>query len=580
MKLSDYVAAFLLEHGVRTVFGYQGSSVSHLIDSINRTNGLEYVQNYHEQASAFASNAYAQASGKVGVALACSGPGALNLISGVANAYFDSLPCFFLTGQVGSKGIRKDPLLRQLGFQETDIVSIAKPITKYCVTVMEPKRIRYYLELAFYQMQNGRKGPVLLDIPHDVQTADIDAEDLEPFVADDKECSAAINQDQIDSAAKIILQAKRPLLLIGGGARGLKEKELFSEFLRRYHIPTVCSLRGLDIVPHDYEDFVGFIGAYGNRCANLALHYCDALLILGSRLDDRQVGDFPEQFAPNAKIVHVDIDPHELNKTVPCDLAITMDCFAFLKELVDRDTVERIHGKWNDTLQGWKMRFAHKAQKESDYADPNDLIRSLSVQGKESTCYTGDVGQNLMWLAQSVFTKTGDILLASGGLGAMGYSLSAAIGAYYANKSRSVISFNGDGGLQMNLQELQTISQHRLPIRIIVFNNRSLGLIRAYQQKALGARYYGSVEGFASPDYRELARAYRLDYMEVTGNSTIETVDSILAHKGPCLIEVDVSEDSQVVPEPAYKRSFYQQSPLLTEEEQRRLEGDVSDEAI
>lgn len=572
IKLSDYVARFLAEHGVAVVFGYQGSSVAHTINSISRS-PIQFVETRHEQAAAFAACGYALQKDDVGVALSCSGPGALNLISGIADAWYDSIPCLFLTGQVSRSGIRTGEQIRQLGFQETDICSIVAPITKYAVTVMEPQTIRYHLEKAWAMMCSGRKGPVLLDIPHDVQASIIDETALAGY-EEVPEASRWIPHPAQDWGSRIG-GAKRPLLLLGKGASGLRDSGLLEQFCEKYHLPVVCSYLGKDVFDNTKANFIGVIGAYGNRLANLAVHYSDLILSLGSRLDGRQTGDDLQRFGEQAEIFCVDIDSGELGKLPQRYQTCCADAQTFLEDAMAYSPNH--NGTWLPTLVRWKESFAPEQEYPADHAgvNPNCLLKRVS-EDMVGCPIVADVGQNQIWVNASAVVGKGGRLIQSGGLGAMGFALPAAVGASFTKPDRAVVCISGDGGFQMNIQELQTIQENNCAIHCYVMNNQSLGLIRVYQQKALQGNLVGSVDGFGNPNYEMIARAYGMAYYRIREDGNIaEALQKIRGCTGPCLIEVDISERSVCYPEPTYKQLVYQQSPLMDVEVIQRFESEI-----
>jgi len=560
MKTTDYIAKRIRAEGVKTVFGFQGSNITHLIDSIEKTGGLRYIQNHHEQASAFAANAYALISGGIGCAVSSGGPGAINMIGGVANAWFDSVPVLFLTGQLNSRALRSDMNLRQHGFQEFDIVSAVRGITKYAASVLDPSELTFHLEKALSLAKSGRRGPVLLDLPHNIQSADIDAETpLQPVAC--KNDSPSIADSVIQDVFSLLKTAKKPLMLLGGGVRAVDRGDLI-KLSERFDLPAVASLCGLGALPHDNRRFFGFIGSYGNRYANLAVAGCDLLLVLGSRLDMRQTGDFPEAFAKDAAVIRVDIDEHELHHNITSDVAVHGYCADFIRSLLcvsEGYSAER--HDWLLELNGLKNKFP-----PCDTADvktlPNAIIREMSSAFSGGDIITGDVGQNQMWTAQSVFLKDGMRLVNSGGLGSMGFSLPAAIGACYADESAKALAVTGDGGIQMNIQELGTIAREQLPVKILLMNNRSLGLIRTYQAIVF-KNDIGSVKGFSSPDYAMLAKSYGIPYTEIRCVGDVADITPLLKNEFPLLAEVKLSPDTEVHPEPTYMKPVYIQSPLL-----------------
>ena len=571
VKLSDYFAHMLSTRAVDTVFGYQGSSVSHLIDSLSRHERISFVETRHEQAAAFAANGYALASGKMGVALSCSGPGATNLISGIANAYYDSLPCLFLTGQVSVREMKTDRDMRQLGFQETDVVSLVKPITKYAVTIEQPDQIAYELEKAMFMMLDGRPGPVLLDIPHNIQGSEVDPSILHHFTPH-KSLTATVRIET--AAAQTALQfmhSCKPVILLGGGSRALKQKPELIKFLCNLGIPIVSSYRGKDVIDNHIPSYCGTLGVYGDRCANWAIKYCDYLLVLGSRLDGRQTGDGQESFAPNTKVTVVDLDPVELRNMPDRYIKINENVTNFISVLLTCTIQFSTHNTWLDLIQQWRMRYSDEQEYHiTEQVNPNLLLKRISAFAAPDAIFSVDVGQNQLWANTSLRVGEGQHLLQSCGLGAMGFALPAAIGGYYSGKKQA-ICICGDGGFQMNLQELQTAISYHIPLKIFILNNQSLGLIRVYQDKALGKRHFGSVIGFGSPDYQQLAKAYGIRYAKICNNEFAQTLAMIFSSPETYLVEVLVSPHSTNYPEPTYLSTIDNQSKELSAEEKKRV---------
>ncbi|KUG24593.1 acetolactate synthase large subunit [hydrocarbon metagenome] len=570
MKLSDYFMNYLFERKIGHIFGYQGGSVTHLIDSLYKVNGLIYIQNYHEQASSFCADAYARVRGGAGVAIATSGPGATNLITGIANAFFDSIPCIFITGQVSTHAIKTKQYIRQQGFQETDIVSIVKTITKFAATVLEPENIRYYLEKAFFYAQSGRPGPILIDIPHNVQASEINPQALQSFY-DSDEYTSEMNKKPlpdekvVSQVVAMLAEAKRPVVLAGGGMASVKGKGIFKTFVHACDLPVVGSLRGLDTIDHDDEHFCGFIGSYGNRYANFAVAKSDFLLVLGSRLDERQTGEDRSLFARGAQIVHVDVDPYELNHNLHEAVSVCCDIESFLNALMAEIDDRRFDNKaWIDHIHRWKARYpSYPVHDHTNDIAPNEFLHALSMKVSDNAVVCADVGQNLMWVAQSFCLSGNKQLLCSSGHGAMGYSLPAGIGAHFASPNRQIICVTGDGGIQMNLQELQTVSRERIPLKIFIMNNQSLGMIRTFHEKYFDNRCFGSVNGYANPDFEKLAYAFDIVYTKIHNRDDFDRLDYGLNSEGPHLFEVVLSPTTQVIPEPAPRRAVEDQLPLL-----------------
>lgn len=559
MKVSDAAAQYLAHKGVRVIFGYQGGAITHMIDSFDRA-GIRYIQNYNEQGASLAADAYARISESgLGVAIATNGPGATNMVTGIANAYCDSVPVLFLTGQVHTFAMKKDPRVRQESFQEIDILSITKSITKYAVTVMDREQVIPELAKAIAIAKSGRPGPVLVDLPVDIQGEQIPESLLESYLHEDETANdralrdeTTVLDDKIRQVNELLAVAKRPLVLAGGGIRLAGAVEEFRAMIHKRKLPVVASMMGLDVLPHDDPYFVGFIGSYGNRYANLAVQNADVILVLGSRLDMRQTGKRRDLFAAGAKVIHVDIDEAELGHFIPEELAIPCPVRAFLNAWSEAESGTGPYTEWMNRISEWKRKYPAEEElavrPECAGCNPNRIMKFIGEQLPPHTIVCSDVGQNQLWVSQSIRVKGQQLrMLNSGGLGAMGYSLPAAIGAYYADPEAEIVAFMGDGGLQMNIQELELIGQEQLPITIVVVNNHALGLIRDTHEKYYGKRYVGSVWGFSMPELEVLSRAYHLNYAKVSEEPQLAGIWE--SHKAPALIELELTGDTYVYPE-------------------------------
>lgn len=567
VKVTDYIVGELIRRKIDTVFGYTGGSIADLIDSIGRSADIRFIQSYNEQASALSANAYAQLTGKTGVAISSSGPGAINLLNGVANAYYDSIPCVFITGNVHSLSRKESDKIRQNAFQETDIVDIAKSITKYCVQIGRAEEIIYQLSKAFFIANSGRKGPVLIDIPYDIQRAFITVDQVEEQVFPE----LTYEDCDFSKLNELLSNARRPLMLVGGGS--LDAREEICQLLKKYPIPVVASLRGIDIVPHDNPNYIGFIGSYGNRYANLAAEYCDLLIVLGSRLDERQKGYRPNEFAPHARIVQVDIDDVELGRKTENTMSVLLPVKSFVQKLLTR-SFPNPFDDWVELLRDWKRRYPSE-QDVDTVLNANNFCRRLSDFLQKDAIITADVGQNQMVSAQSLRLRENRRFLSSAGLGCMGYSVPAAIGAYYAFPDRQIISINGDGGVQMNIQELQTIARERLPIKILIFNNRCLGLIRKLQENLFEKRYFASVDGFSAPDFKQIADAYGMQYFQIRTTEDYDGLPGVLASPCAALIDVIFPTEMQTNPEPG--KTISMQEPPLSESDLKIIQRQIKE---
>ena len=558
MKASDFIVEYLIDKGITDVFGYPGGMVTHLMDSFSKYDKeIKAHVMYHEQGASFAACGYAQASGKVGVAYATSGPGATNLLTGICNAYFDSIPTLFITGQVNTYEAKGDIGVRQRGFQETDIVAMASSVTKYAVKVEDPNKIKWYLDYAFSVAQSGRKGPVLLDIPMNVFRAELDDKIMHSYSDECKKTNTNLFET-IKKLEEKIRFAKRPVLLLGNGIKIAGQVEQVRELVRCCGIPTVSTMLGVDIISDRSLNY-GFIGAYGDRMANFAVAKSDLVIALGARLDVRQVGAKRENFAPNADIIRVDIDSGELEYKVHQNeisiCADISDVIDIIKQIITENKID--YTEWINVCDILKEKLEN-----IDRRVPNCIMERLGEMIPNNVIITTDVGQNQVWVAQSVKIKDNQRVLFSGGHGAMGYSLPAAIGCSMLSENL-VVSFNGDGGFQMNIQELQTIVRDKLPIKIVVINNMALGMIRHFQEMYFDNNYYQTVPqgGYTVPSFEKIAKAYGLKYMSVESEKDLDT--NIFNEKEACLIEVKIKEKTYVFPKLEFGKPNEDQEPLI-----------------
>jgi len=541
MKGTDFIIQYLMKHeAVSHVFTYAGGTNAWLLDALHRTKGISYIPMRHEQNAAFAAEGYARASGLLGVALTMSGPGATNLVTGIADAFFDSIPVLFLTGQVTTTTYKFHKPIRQLGYQETDIVSIVKSITKSAMMAMSEKEMTMMLRKSISIAKADRPGPVLLDIPTDIQRREVDTKELtiKPVVSSNPHA----NSDEIDQALHLIKNSRRPVALIGGGVRAAESCQLLLEFINRFQIPVVVSLRGKDALPHNHPLFVGFIGSYGNRYANLTLANSDLVIALGSRLDSRQTAD-PKTFAREAKKIHVDIDFNELNNTVIADLAIHSHLKSFFEQILMKDSLKSSFQRkeWLKYIQEVKNAFAVDGIGEAQQVDPKAFLRMLSKAAVGNEIFLADVGNQQMWTAQELSLKGDQRFLTSSGLGTMGFSIPAGVGAYYACPDRNIVSIVGDGGFQMSIPEIETIVSNKVPLKIIVFNNNILGLMWHFQNENFPAGHPATEDKYSCPDVQKIASAYGLASKRLENNIEAEEgIRWLLSSDGPALLEVVV----------------------------------------
>ena len=559
MKLSDYVADFIAHLGTRHVFLVTGGAVVHIVDSIGKHKTLKYVCVQHEQAGAMAAEAYSRLGPGIGVAVVTSGPGATNLITGICCAWFDSIPMLCISGQVNLSEQKGTSGVRQLGFQETEIVDIVRPITKFSAMVTDPTTIRYFLEKAVYEALSGRQGPVLLDIPLNVQHAEIDPNTLKGFTPPS---SSTVSQpDKLrDAAAQtlgFLMHAQRPVLLAGGGIKYARAEREFLKLVDMLGIPVVCSWSGFDIMGHEHPLFVGQMGIYGNRGANFLIQNAHVLLAIGTRLDTRQVTANPESFARAAKKIVVDLDATELNKgRVFADLSIQTDAKVFIEELF-RAAVSfskpRIDA-WLARAEDWKNKYPactpeFEAQKE--LVNPYYFIKVLSEALSKDDIIIPDEGGNLVWTMQAFRLKQGQRLFSAYGNSPMGYALPASMGAYFATGKPRIICIDGDGGLQMNIQEFQTLVHYNIPVKMFILNNGCYGIIRQFQDVYFQGSHEASVseKGYSAPDFMKVASAYGIATRQILSHANMQTIiQEVLTMPGPVLCDVVIKEDQKLIP--------------------------------
>ncbi len=566
MKVSDYIARHLASRGVGHVFELVGGMTTHMIDSIDRLGAARIVTMRHEQAAAFAADAYGRSTGIPGVALATSGPGAVNLLTGVGGCHFDSSPAVFLTGQVNRDEQKGDRAIRQLGFQETDIVAMAGPITKGAWRAEAPEDVPALLDRAFALALEGRPGPVLVDIPMDVQRAEIDVSEPLPHAP---RRPGPVDPDAVAEVLYRLTVAERPLILAGGGVRASGAIAAFRSLVRRARVPVVHSLMAVDVLPYEHPCRVGMIGSYGNRWANMAIARSDLLVVLGSRLDVRQTGALAQEFGRGRSIVHVDCEPGEINNRVTGCHAIV----AHLRDFLEAAS-EATRSATPPRRDGWLAELGRLRREWPDTAElsgvaginPNGFLHELARRSAPASAYAVDVGQHQMWAAQSLELGPDQRFLTSGGMGAMGFALPAAVGAAFANPGRPVVMIAGDGGFQLNLQELQTVVHDRLPIKMVVLNNGCHGMVRQFQQSYFDARYRSTCWGYSAPDFARIAEAYGVRSLTVSEPGDVPAaLDAAWADPGePFLLQAMIDGLANVYPKLAFGRPIHEMEPFAT----------------
>jgi len=567
IKANDYIAQFLHAQGVKHVFEMAGGMITQLLDAIYKMGETQIVSVHHEQTASFAADAYGRCVKNVGVGLATSGPGATNLLTGIGSCYFDSSPALFITGQVNTheqKGIKQ---IRQLGFQETDIVSMARAITKKCYQITSADEIESILKEAYLTAISDRPGPVLIDIPMNLQRAELDVEPIKRMVR--RKIPFQPNTEQFDSLLTALKQAKRPLILAGGGIQSADVKEDFLRLVDILQVPIVTSLLGIDTIPFTHPLRAGFIGSYGNRWANIAIGNCDLLIVLGSRLDIRQTGADVESFSKNKKIFHVDCDTHEINNRLKNCVPMLMDLTDFISHLLSMLNNQKLSLK-----KDWLEEIIQLRKKWPDTAEitnvpginPNAFMHSLARKSATAAGYAVDVGNHQMWAAQSLEVAENQFFITSGGMGAMGFALPAAIGASLAYNKKPVVVIAGDGSFQLNIQELQTVVRNKIPLKMIVINNQSLGMIRQFQDNYFDGRYQSTYWGYSAPNFAAVAMAYGISAKTINQSHEMEEAISWLWENDdkPCLLQVMVDMHANAYPKIAFGKPITEMEPFTS----------------
>lgn len=541
----------LRRHGVKHIFGYPGGAILPIYDEVYRAEaagGIQHILVRHEQGAAHAADAYSRSTGQVGVCFATSGPGATNLVTGIATAHMDSIPMVVITGQVGRASIGSD------AFQETDIYGITLPIVKHSYVVRDPKDMARIVAEAFHIASSGRPGPVLIDIPKDVGLEEFDYLPVEPGSVKLPGYRPTVkgNPRQINQAVYLIRQARQPLLYVGGGAIAASAHGELQELAEMYRIPVTTTLMGKGAFDEYHPLALGMLGMHGAAYANFAVSECDLLIAVGARFDDRVTGKLDE-FASRAKVIHIDIDPAEVGKNRTPEVPIVGDVRQVLVDLLRRcrevgATAESHQTQaWLDRINGWKQEYPLEVPRYPDKLSPQEVIVEVGRQSPRAY-YTTDVGQHQMWAAQ--FLKNGPRQwISSGGLGTMGFGLPAAMGVKVALPEEQVICIAGDASIQMNIQELGTLAQYGINVKTVIVNNGWQGMVRQWQEAFYGERYSCSNMEAGMPDFIMLAKAYGIPGRQVSDRAELsEAIAEMLAANSPYLLDVIVTRDENCYP--------------------------------
>ncbi|WP_028510719.1 biosynthetic-type acetolactate synthase large subunit [Ruminococcus sp. NK3A76] len=538
---SDIIIECLLEQGVDTVFGYPGGAVLNIYDSLYMySDKIHHVITAHEQAACHAADGYSRTTGRTGVVIATSGPGATNLVTGIATAYMDSIPLVAITGNVPTGLLGLD------SFQEVDICGITMPIVKHNYIVKDITKLADTIREAFYIANSGRKGPVLIDVPKDITIGKTEYEPKAPkkIVNHNPE---EVNE-QIDAAIEVIKAAKRPYIYAGGGVVSSNAVEEMAEFVTKVNAPVSLSLMGQCAFDNTRDEYLGMLGMHGTKASAMALNKCDVMIVLGSRFSDRVICN-PNTFASDTKIIHIEIDPAEIDKNIAVSYSVTGDIEYILAKMNEM-LPQLEHKEWMDEVLGWKKQYALKMVpiESDDEVLPQDVLEELDRLTNGSAILTTEVGQHQMWAAQYYNFRKQRHFASSGGLGTMGYGLGAAIGSKVGNPDETVINIAGDGSFFMNLNELSTLAKHKLPVIELVFENDVLGMVRQWQRLFYGKRFsQTNIE--RGTDLMKLADAFGIEGVRITKKSEIKAgLEKALSCGRPCLIDVVINKDINVLP--------------------------------
>lgn len=537
---SQLVLQTLKELGVEIIFGYPGGAMLPLYDAIHNFEGIQHILARHEQGATHEAEGYAKSSGKVGVVVVTSGPGATNAVTGIADAYLDSVPLLVFTGQVGRQSIGKD------AFQEADTVGITAPITKYNYQIRETADIPRIVTEAYYLAKTGRPGPVEIDLPKDVSTLEVTEINDPSLNLPHYHESEKATDEQLQELLTELSVSKKPVIIAGGGINYSGSVDIFRAFVEKYQIPVVSTLLGLGTLPISHELQLGMAGMHGSYAANMALVEADYIINLGSRFDDRVVSN-PAKFAKNAVVAHIDIDAAELGKIVKTDIPILSDLKAALSRLLQLNKVKTDFNDWIKTVIENKEKAPFTYEPQNHDIRPQETIKLIGEYTQGDAIIVTDVGQHQMWVAQYYPYKNARQLITSGGMGTMGFGIPAAIGAKLAQPNKNVIVFVGDGGFQMTNQELALLNGYGITIKVVLINNHSLGMVRQWQESFYEERRSQSVFD-VEPNFQLLAEAYGIKHVKLDNPKTLADDLKIITEDEPMLIEVLISKSEHVLP--------------------------------
>ncbi len=575
MLLSEYVAEFFAQRGVRHAFVISGGASIHLLHAFHNNPNTMPVCPHHEQAAAMAADGYARATGNLGVAIGTSGPGAMNMITGIAGAWFDSVPCVYLTGQVTTFRLKGESKVRQFGFQETDILPMVEPITKYCVQIRDASRIRYELEKAVHIAKSGRPGPVLLDIPDDLQRTHIDSNDLVGFSLEPSVIPSHPDADQIDALTALITKSERPVLVFGWGVHLSSASQAALALADKWQMPILTTWGAKDIIPADHPLCVGVFGTHGTRTGNFTVQNADLVVSIGARLSTRETGSPLTSWAREADTVIVDIDAAELEKFAqfgrPITLPICADAMTSITTFEENcDISGEKWTQWMSKIRSWQQSYPICDVEDSDEINPYNLMNVLSDVSPDNAHIFSDTGCAVAWLMQGFRVKSGQRTFHDFNNTAMGWGLPAAIGGALALPETPVICVVGDGSFMMNIQELATLKHHNLSVKVILLDNSGYSMVRQTEEQWLDGLNVGTSDqsGLSFPEYKALAESFGLPFMTAEKTSEIRDVlRTAMDIDGPSFAHIKIPPDARVEPQVTYGYAIEDPEPHLPREE-------------
>lgn len=575
MKLSDFIAEFLHAQGVRHVFVVSGGAIIHSIDSVAKHPDMEYICVQHEQAGGAAADAYSRIGGKIGTVMVTSGPGATNLTTSICNAYFDSIPCLFICGQVTTPRLRPSEKLRQKGFQETDVVSLFQSITKYVHRVMDPNDIKYELQKAIHIAQSGRPGPVALDIPDDLQRLEVDPSKLREFVPpkEPRKDAAA----QVKDVLNLLKDAKRPVMILGAGVRIAGAISEVLGFARHFKIPILLTWGGKDLMTHDDELNFGGLGVVGPRWGNFAAQNADLIIGAGTRLSQMITGGKTTLFAPKAKKVLIDIDPYELTKFThndfKLDLGVETELVPFFKALTQQaGSAQDRYASWRSQIRAWEEQYPicpPQKYARTDFVDGHVFVKEISKAAKEGDVYVTDTGANISWTLQAIEMKKNQRMFSAWNHTPMGYALSASVGAICAGAER-VLCLTGDGGLMMNIEELATIRRYNMNVKVFIFSNDGHAIQKQTIDTWLNSNYAAVDQktGLSFPDFVKTAEGFHLPAVRIDNHKQLAAgIAKVLATPGPVVCDLTIDPNQKIEPMLKFGSGLEDLNPKITPQE-------------